>query len=200
MRWVAFFICCVFCFVATSAQTVKPTRTWADQIDALARALVHPTDTSAFHVALTEDVVVRGIDGASAQYSQLATSAIDGEVVTARGYQMPATTIASDIAADFSASNSIPESIRRVMVPAGDKEMRQANDVATHWISQALSVTEGQHIGVIILRGKASATQPAETADENRSLIMVLIKGDLNSDGNPQITHLVFGDPRSLTK
>ena len=200
MRWAAFFICCVLCFVATSAQSTKPAKTWSDQVDALAKLLVHPTDAADFHAALTDDAAIRGIDGSLAQYSQLATTVTDGEVITARGYQMPASTIASDIASDFSASNSIPESIRRVMIPPSDKEMRQANDVATQWISQTLSVSEGQHVGVIILRGKASATQPAEIADEGRSLIMVLIKGELNADGTPQITNVVFGDPRTVIK
>jgi len=199
MRWVAFFICCGLFLMAARAQTTKPASAWSEQVSTLARALTHPTDGADFHSALAEDAVIRALDGASVQYSQLATSAIDGEVITARGYQLPASTIASDIAADFSASNSIPESVRRIMVPPGDKEMRQANEVASHWMGQSLGAAEGQKIGVIIFRGKASTTQPAETADETRSLIMVLIKGDL-TNGAPQITHIIFGDPRTVMK
>ena len=199
MRWVAFFICCGLCLAATSAQTSKPAGTWGDQVDTLARALTHPSDGTDFHAAMTEDAVVRAIDGGSVQYSQLATGASGADIVTARGYELPASTIAADIAADFSASNSIPESIRRIMIPSGDKEMRQANEVASHWMAQTLSASEGQHIGVIILRGKASTTQPVESAEETRPLIMVLIKGEL-ANGAPQISHVIFGDPRAVMK
>jgi hypothetical protein len=199
MRWVAFFICCGLCVVATRAQTTKPAAAWSDQVDKLAHALTHPSDGANFRSAMTEDAVVRGIDGATVQYSQLATSAIGGEIITARGYSIPAGTIASDIASDFSASNSIPDSIRRIMIPAGDKEMRQANDVAGHWMAQMLGAREGERIGVIILRGKASTSQPVEAAEENRSLMMVLIRGDV-ANGVPQITHMVFGDPRTVMK
>jgi hypothetical protein len=199
MRWVAFFICCGLFSLTARAQTTKPVDTWNDQVDQLAKVLTHPADNADFHSVMTEEAVVRALDGGSAQYSQLATTAIGAEVITARGYELPAIGIASDIASDFSASNSIPDNIRKIMIPSGDKEMRQANDVAAHWMAQTLNATEGQHIGVIIFRGKASTTQPAEGADAARSLIMVLIKGDI-ADGVPKITHVIFGDPRTVMK
>ena len=162
--------------------------------------LVHPSDGPQFRSAMSDEAVVRAIDGGSAQFSQLASAASEGEVLSVHGYQMPATSIASDIALDFSAATSIPDDVKRVMVPSGDKEMRQANDVALHWITQTLTVTEGQRVGVIILRGKPSATQSSDPAEDTRPLLMVLFKGSLSADGNVQITHVVFGDPRSIMK
>ncbi|HTL27910.1 MAG TPA: hypothetical protein VL282_01765 [Tepidisphaeraceae bacterium] len=203
MRPVRFLICCGLCLVAAAAhaQTTQPTAdAWNTRVQALARLLAHPADDANFRAAMTDDAIVRGLDGLSTPFSQLATSALDAEIITARGYQMPATSIAADIAADFSAAANVPDDIKRVMVPPGDKEMRAANDVALQWMSQTLIAREGQHIGVIILRGKASTTQPASSAEESRALIMILIKGHPENDTTPQITHVVFGDPRTVMK
>jgi hypothetical protein len=102
-------------------------------------------------------------------------------------------TLASDLASDFRDNQSVPESIRRDMIPPDDEAAKRADITAGEWITRVLKLEKEQPVGVVVLWPDLQRRGPDAPSAAPRPTF-VLIKGQAMPDGF-RITNLIYGDP-----
>src|SRR4051794_25900315 len=111
----------------TTSAAVQADESWPAIVDSLARAAVE-ADTSVWSSYLQDDTLIRPF-GSSAPssveglFKQIGSARLIGPHV----YAHPATTVASDLAADFQAATFVPEAARQRMVLDDAAQARRAN-------------------------------------------------------------------------
>lgn len=89
-----------------------------------------------------------------------------------------------DIARDVDSSSAVADSEKRLL-NLGDK---QGRPIAARWITEALSASDGDYLGIVILWDTRSE------ADDQHRLNFVLLKGEASGEGF-KIVRVVYGDP-----
>jgi hypothetical protein len=181
----------------TRATRAPRTRDWPVAVDQFAKALVDEMDPIGAVRDFTDlDCCVRCFDGGNLQIVDVINRAAGTVVVSAHGYRAPATSIASDLAADIASSTAVPDDIKKEMLPEEGEQTRRANETATQWVGRELQPGEADPVGVIILW---STDAPASTPIKQR-LVILLVRGETAQDGTYRIKQVVYGDPQQALK
>jgi len=195
LRWLRIICGLVLSLVLSSgasAQTTQPVPSeWEGAVHQLAELLVG-ADADALTTSLTPPPVIRSFHSDTLQSPQRLYTLTRGSAhVSARAYlQIPAT-LATDLSADFSAAETVPESARTAMAPPDDAAAKRANETAAQWLAHVLQPAKDQVTAAIVLwpdPRRASLSGPVRRAT------FVLVKGQL-IDGRYVICQISVGDP-----
>lgn len=165
---------------------------WSQTVNRLA-ALLASTDLIGLQGMLQPSPVIRPFGSDALQTHERLLGATTGSTVLGvHAYDQPPTTLASDLANDFSAAgDAVPVNVREGMVPRDPDAARRANDTARQWLAHVLQPREGEVLGVIVLwpptRGRSIASAPKRAT-------FVLVKGE-KVDGAYVLRQITFGDP-----
>jgi hypothetical protein len=173
------------------------TRDWPLAVGNFAKAVVDDMDPVGAVRDYTDlDCTVRCFDGSNLQMIDVINRAAGTVVVCAHGYRAPATSIASDLAADIANSTAVPDDVKKDMLPDEGEQTKRANDTALQWVTRELQPGEADPIGVIVLW---STDAPANTPIKQR-LVILLVRGETATDGTYRIKQVVYGDPQQALK
>jgi hypothetical protein len=157
------------------------------------------------------DCVTRRFDGGGGTLVDLLDRAGGGTLVSARGYVTPVSSMAADIAEDAAQCAALPEDLKRALTPQDNEATRRANATGSRWISMSLESEANQPVGVIVhwlpeppqsdpaaaaIPGAAAAAAPKP----EQRLLMILVKGQLGTDGKYRIRQAVFGTSKQATQ
>ena len=162
---------------------------WATVVDQLSQALVED-DARGVLSLITSAASLQPFDRSSASGLQTLLACTSGKtLVSARAYDTPGATVASDIAADLRNATDLDVEVRKLLVPESDSQIRRANETALKWLHSELEASAQDPIGVIVLYEKDRA------ARQSRSFKFVLIKGERDAQQTFLVSRVVFGDP-----
>lgn len=165
---------------------------WTQTVNNLAELLAG-NDLVALQRTLRPTPVIRPFGSDALQTPGRLLGATTGATLLGvHAYSHPPTTLASDLANDFSsAGDEVPQNVRAGMVPPDGDAARRANETAGQWLVQVLQPREEDVTGVIVLwpatRGRAPAAAPKRAT-------FVLLKAE-RVDGAYVIRQITFGDP-----
>ena len=182
---------------AAGGQTTQPAGApWPKLVKALAQALIS-ADRSALDTLVDDRVLICRFDGTIAEPSiRLKERAAKATLVGAHGYMHPPLVMAADIAADFKNCPSIPDEVKRHMIPEDDAEMQRANATAVQWVTEMLQITTNQPVGVIVLWCAPSASGAATGTSDQPQTVFLLIKGQETAPDQFRLRQIVYGHPQ----
>jgi hypothetical protein len=120
-------------------------------------------------------------------------------LISARAYAWPSETIATDLGADISACELMPQAMRRQYAPRDDADARRSNQIAKQWIGSVLQPTSDSFIAVLVLWepppivSQTFMIGSAPTTEPNPPVI-VLLRGEKDESGNVRITRIAYGN------
>jgi hypothetical protein len=113
--------------------------------------------------------------------------------ITTRGYLGAPKQAATDVAADFAASD-LPQAVKQRFAAPDAARAREADETAGQWITDALAADEESFIGLLVFwRGNQSLPSLADS--HTRHVIFVLVAGEVTEDNTARIRQIVFGNP-----
>ena len=181
---------------ATAASTAAANRDdrsdWSTTMNRLGELLIGK-DLPALQKLLHPSPIIRPFGSDALQTHERLLGATTGSTVLGvHAYDRAPTTLASDLANDFSAAGDlVPQHVREGMVPPDDAAARRANDTAGQWLMQVLQPEKDEVTGIIVLwpstRGRPVGAEP-------RRAVFVLVKGK-KVDGVYVLRQITFGDP-----
>jgi hypothetical protein len=166
--------------------------TWPDATARLSRALVGKDITEVASVLAGVEKVSRFGSDTFETPDRLLSQTTGMIVLGVHAYAKPPGTLASDLASDFRDNDTVPQTVRRQMVPPDENASKRADITAAQWLVQVLKPAKEQSVGVLVLwpdtrhkgAGASSSSRPT----------FVLVKGESTVDGY-RITQLIYGDP-----
>jgi hypothetical protein len=175
---------------------------WALVVRHFAEALsAEPASaTTLLRPIVVRDCTVHRFDGGGSQLSDLLDHTAGATLVSARGYLAPVATMAADIADDASNCGELPDEVKKSLTPPDVEAKRRANATAARWVGSTLQASAGQPVGVVIQwLPEIQSNDPTGNSISQR-LLMILVKGQLGSDGKYYIRQIVYGNTRQATQ
>jgi hypothetical protein len=193
MSWRAAIALLLVCwlYAPANAQTTKPSEAWVGVVHQFANSLSDPNGADDSKATLSDDCAVRSFKDSGNTVATLAAHLSGANLLLANAYTAPVTTLASDVANSIGTSRNLPDSVRKMFIPA-DGDASKADSVAALWMSRVLNLTDGQSAGVLIYL----VADPIHPDSSQPQAILVLIKGQADLDGAYHVTQIVFGDPQ----
>lgn len=178
-----------------NAQTTKPSEAWTSVVRQFANSLTDPNAADDCKANLSDDCAVRSFKDSANTVATLMARTSGANLLFARAYIAPVTSLASDVANSVGSIRAIPDSLKKLFIPA-DEDASKADNVAALWMSHVLNLTDGQSAGVLIYL----IADPSLPDSSQPQAMLVLIKGQVDSDGAYHITQIVFGDPQQAVE
>jgi len=172
------------------AQTTQPTPpAWNQFVSTISNEL-SSGDMDSFKASLQSGCPVRAFgDSQNSNCNRLADTLAGQTLLTARSYLGAPATLAGDLAGDSTAP-SVPDSVRKLLALPDDPNRAKADSqTAAHWASDALNLSAGDPMAVLVFYMSTADADPAEHP------IFVLIKGTEIGPDQFKISAVVFGDP-----
>lgn len=183
-----------------SAQTSKPAEmNWGKVVDTFARAITDG-DRNALNQLLASKVVVHQFAGKDEDLAVLLARSSKGALLGAHPYIHPPETMVADIASDFKSAATVPEDIKRKMIPQDDAEMTRAKATSQQWLEKVLGAKPGQAVGVVVLWCPRETDQILGGMEPAMEPVFILLYGAEVTTYNYRIKLIVFGDPLAETK
>jgi hypothetical protein len=185
----AFILSVLMLSAAAWGQKEPRQKAWEQAMRDLSAALAG--EDSAVVVRAVEGVPLKGFGSVRrAQMVDLFDLCSGAVPISTRAYETAPTSAASDLAADFAASD-LPEAVKQKFATS---DAKSADATAAQWISDALASEDGASIGVLVFwRGNRSLPSLADS--HTRHVIFVLVAGDIDADGKPHFRRIAFGNP-----
>jgi hypothetical protein len=202
MSWRAAIVLLLVCGLnaLANAQTTKPSVAWVGVVQQFAKSLADPNGADDSKATLSDDCGVRSFKDSANTVATLAARTSGANVLLANAYTAPVTSLASDVANSIGLASNVPDSVKKMFIPA-DGDTSKADNVAALWMSRVLNLTDGQSAGLLIYLiadpNHPETTQPQAIQPQ---AMLVLIKGQADSDGAFHITQIVFGDPQQAVE
>jgi hypothetical protein len=184
---------------AQSTQPADPALSWEQTVQMLADALVAPDEREELSLVLPAGTAIRRFDRMDPEDRLSLRSITAGSVlIGAFAYRSTPTTMASDLIGSLQDAEFIPDTVRDEFAVGGDKEIRQANETASIWVSTTLQPGVEQPVGVLVLWQVKAPQSPSEQAEGQ--LIFVLVKAHAEPTGRFRISQLMYGDTRHIIR
>jgi hypothetical protein len=171
---------------------------WSQSMNRLASLLAGNDLTALLKAMEPAPPVIRAFATDGLQTPERLLGATTGsKILGVHAYDKPPTTLASDLADDFSsAGDAVPQRVREGMLPPDATAAKRANETAGQWLTQVLQPKGDEVTGVIVLwpqpKGRAGV-------DASTRATFVLIKA-VKSDGLYTLKQMTFGDPLESPK
>lgn len=188
-----------------AAQTTQPApATWGQAVQAIAVSIVNNELDKVITSIAADDLPVREFGISRNETRQRLTQRAEGmQCLVNRAYIWNATTIASDMASDLKACETIPPSLRNPFIPRDDTDAKKANSTAQHWVGSILEPAAGDLVAVLMFWEPPQATSTISLGNpppEPKQPLFVFIKGKMKEDGDIKITLISFGDSKQALK
>jgi hypothetical protein len=188
------FIMTICLAAAAAAQPSPPppamVAQWSQQVDDFAVAVLDISDEETMRAMLADGARIESFGGHVVPPSQLQPSLLRYRLLGARGYSLPATTVAEDIASSVESAD-LPEGLKRAVTPPDRNAAARANGTALQWLTRTLSARDNELVGVVVLIRPPDSSQAELTV---QSLAFILVKGAAQN-GQFRINTIVFGQP-----
>ena len=179
--------------VARAAEPVADEARWKASLDAFVHVLEGTAEKDALDKLLSDHSWVAPFARNRTESVAVLPAMLDGmRVVSARACLQPSVTSATDLVADVIADPSIADAVRRKLVPADGRDLRQADATMARWFTLALDAQPGDPVALVAMYRDAE-----EAADGNAgkpaSLMLLLVRGEFTPSGTPRISRVLYG-------
>ena len=173
------------------AQTTQPARGWQETVEQFSTA-VRGNNLKGLQKFLDRGPVICTFNSEMLQPPERLLGATTGaKVLGMHAYLKTPSTLATDLAEDFKASD-VPEGLRRDFVIPEEGLEKVANETAAKWVTQTLKPEGDQPIAVLVLWRQERADSFQNAAAKRP--VFLLMRGEV-VDEQYIIRQITYGDP-----